>query len=90
MIILAWIILSILVGLPIISGKLGDYSEPESQNLNWKSLNEILHKMAKNDTNLYVISSEGLKSNPNKVHFNSEAQRELGKRYAKQFLAINQ
>jgi len=75
--------------LPIIVGELGEYAEPESQNLNWKSLNEILHKMAKNDVNLYVISSKGLKSNPDKVHFNSEAQRELGKRYAKQFLIIN-
>jgi len=76
--------------LPIIVGELGEYAEPEERNLNWELLNEILHKMTKNDANLYIVSSKGLKSNPDKVHFNSEAQRELGIRYAKQFLNIKQ
>lgn len=74
--------------LPIIVGELGEFAEPEERNLNWKLLNEILHKMAKNDAHLYIVSSKGLKSNPDKIHFNSEAQRELGLRYTNQFLNI--
>lgn len=72
----------------ILAGELGNYSEPEERNKNWKALNTILHKMTKKDKNLTIISSKGLKSNPDKIHFNSEAQRELGKRYAKQYLTI--
>jgi hypothetical protein len=75
--------------LPILVGELGDYAEPEERNKNWKALNNILHNMAENDKRLAVISSKGLLSNPDKVHFNSEAQRELGKRFAKQFSLLN-
>ncbi len=74
--------------LPILAGELGDYAVPEDRNKNWKILNNILNKMARNDANLYIISTKGLQSNPDKVHFNSKSQRELGKRYAKQFLTI--
>lgn len=77
--------------LPILVGELGEYAEPEKRNKNWKSLNTILHQMNKKDKNLSIVSSKGLKSNPDKIHFNSEAQRELGKRYAKQYLTtLNQ
>ena len=74
--------------LPIIIGELGEYTEPKERKNNWKILNKILHKIAENDKEISVISSKGLKSNPDKIHFNSEAQRELGKRYAKQYLTI--
>jgi len=72
--------------LPILAGELGKYTTPQERNENWKTLNSILHKMAKNDDNLSIISSDGLKSKADSVHFNSEAQRELGKRFAKQYL----
>lgn len=75
--------------LPIIIGELGDYAEPEERNNNWEVLNNILRKMTENDKNSYIVSSKGLKSNLDKVHFNSEAQRELGKRFAKQYLTIS-
>ncbi len=75
--------------LPILIGELGDYAEPKERNKNWKALNNILHNMAENDKNLVVILSKGLSSNPDKVHFNSIAQRELGKRFAKQFSLMN-
>jgi len=74
--------------LPIIMGELGDYVEPEEKNRNWKSLNNILHKISEKDDYLFLITSKGLESNPDKVHFNSEAQRELGKRFATQYLKI--
>ncbi|MCF6180637.1 sialate O-acetylesterase [Lutibacter sp.] len=75
--------------LPILVGELGNYAKPEKRNKNWKTLNSILHKIAEKDTNIYVISSVGLTSNPDKVHFNSKSQRKLGKRFAKQFIKIN-
>jgi mannonate dehydratase len=52
-------------------------------------LKRNLYKMAKNNADLYIVSSKGLKRNLDKVHFNSKSQRKLGKRYAKQFLMIN-
>lgn len=72
--------------LPILVGELGTYSEPESRNQNWKSLNNILHDVAAEDNNIYVISSEELTSNPDHVHFNAVSQRQYGKRYALKYL----
>ncbi len=75
--------------LPILAGELGEYATPKERNENWKALNSILYKIAKNDDNLSIILSKGLKSKADSVHFNSKAQRELGKRFAKQYLAIS-
>mgnify|MGYP002713094055 CR=1 FL=1 len=72
--------------MPILAGELGTYSEPESRNHNWKLLNDILNQEANTDPNLYVISSEGLTSNPDHIHYNSASQRILGKRYALKYL----
>ncbi len=75
--------------LPILVGELGDYAEPKERNNNWKALNDILYKVVEKDENISIISSKGLKSNPDMVHFNSEAQRELGRRFAKKFLKVS-
>jgi len=75
--------------LPILLGELGDYAEPEERNSNWKTMNQILYNTTENDENLILVSSKGLQCNPDKIHFNAEAQRDLGKRYAKQFLILN-
>ncbi len=74
--------------LPVLLGELGDYAEPKERNNNWKTLNNILYRITESDSNLSIISSKGLQCNPDKIHFNAEAQRELGKRYAKQFLTM--
>ena len=74
--------------LPILVGELGEYAEPEEKNNNWKALNKILHDIADKDHNVFVVSSEGLTSNPDKVHFNTESQRELGKRFAEEYIKI--
>ena len=74
--------------LPILVGEIGTYSEPESKNQNWKSLNNIINDVAKEDKNTYIISSEGLTSNPDHVHYNSESQRTLGKRFANKYLNV--
>ena len=72
--------------LSILVGELGRYSEPESRNQDWKALNNIINEVAKKDKNIYVISSKGLTSNPDHVHYNSESQRVLGKRFAQKYL----
>ncbi len=74
--------------LPILAGELGRYAELKTKNNNWAALNDILYHMAKADSSLYIVSSKGLKSKSDKVHFNAEAQRELGKRFANRFLTI--
>jgi len=74
--------------LTILAGELGGYAFPEEKNANWKALNSILYKRAETDDNLFIVSTKELKSNLDKVHFNSESQRELGKRFAKQYLKI--
>jgi len=75
--------------LPILVGELGDYAEPEERNHDWNALNEILHNMASTDKNMFIISSKGLKCKPDKIHFDSESQRELGRRFAEHYLKIN-
>jgi hypothetical protein len=74
--------------LTILVGELGEYTDSEGRRNNWKVLNNILKKIEKKDKNVFIISSKNLKSNPDKIHFNSESQRELGRRYAKKFIEV--
>ncbi|MCB0496847.1 MAG: sialate O-acetylesterase [Cyclobacteriaceae bacterium] len=72
--------------LPILVGEVGTYSEPESRNQDWKTLNGIINEVANADSNTYVISSKGLASNSDHIHYNAASQRTLGKRFASKYL----
>jgi len=71
--------------LPVLIGELGSYSE---NNNYWSLINEQIESYASTDNNVYVIKTNDLKDQGDKVHFNSIGQRLLGQRFAKAFLGI--
>lgn len=73
--------------LPIIFGELGKFPRPKDERARWDSINNIIHNLAERK-NYAVVSSVGLKHIGDRVHFNSEAQRELGARYAQKYLEL--
>lgn len=75
--------------LPIIVGEMGIFpkKKPEKQKYYLK-INDIIHDVANEKSNVYYISSKGLEHKGDSIHFNSESQRELGKRYADKYLEI--
>ena len=71
--------------LPIIIGGLGDFLEkvekyPEFAQ-NYLKINQILRKMGEDYPHCAFVGTEGLGSNPDHLHFNTEALKELGIRY---------
>ncbi|MCC7431163.1 sialate O-acetylesterase [bacterium] len=69
--------------LPILIGELGTFS---NTNESWQAINNQIHSFAKTDSNVFVIKTNDLKDIGDKVHFNSEGQRQLGQRFAKEFV----
>ena len=74
--------------LPILLGELGSYAEPTEKQMRWDSINTIIHNMVAIDENLAVVETGDLKHKGDKVHFDAESQRTLGKRYAEKYLEI--
>lgn len=70
--------------LPILIGELGVYSKTQ---IEWNRINAAIWDYHKGDTNSAVIETKDLEDIGDNIHFNSAAQRELGKRFAKTFLA---
>ncbi len=69
--------------LPIIMGELGAFSK---NNENWQQINQKLRNYAFNDPNSFVITTHDLKDKGDKVHFDSEGQRIMGKRFAEEYI----
>ena len=69
--------------LPILVGELGSYSKKEAL---WSQMNTIINERAKGDQYMSVIKTADFIDKGDAVHFNSESQRLLGKRYAEAFL----
>jgi len=69
--------------LPIFIGELGSYSKTNDK---WQSINSKIKTYKNTDTNAFLINTNDLNHNGDNLHFNSEAQRELGKRYAREFI----
>jgi hypothetical protein len=68
--------------LPILIGELGSYSS----NKNWAVVNEQIRLYSSTDNNTAVINTTDLKHKGDTLHFNSESQRLLGQRFAKECL----
>ncbi|MCW3807114.1 sialate O-acetylesterase [Plebeiibacterium marinum] len=69
--------------LPILIGELGAFSkEPDL----WHQINKENRKYARKDKYAVIIKAEDLEEKGDRVHFNSTAQRELGKRYAQKYI----
>jgi hypothetical protein len=68
--------------LPVVLGELGSYSnDPE----NWLKINEQISDYAKTDKNSAIVKTDDLKHRGDNIHFDSEGQRTLGRRYADAF-----
>ena len=76
--------------LPIIMGELGKFAEPPEKQIYFNQINNIIHLVGQKDPNCYWISSEGLTDKGDHLHFDSDSQRELGRRYANKFLDLIQ
>lgn len=68
--------------LPILTGELGHYAA----NDDWSKINEQIQLYASTDANVTVINTSDLKDKGDKVHFDSEGQRVIGKRFANEFI----
>ncbi len=69
--------------LPVYIGELGSYSKNHKY---WMKINEQIRLYAASDINAIIINTADLKDKGDRVHFNSEGQRILGKRFAQAFI----
>lgn len=72
------------VDVPVIVGGLGDYladCDLDEELKNYPYVNAALKAMAEETPNFAFVSAEGLKSNPDYLHFCASALREFGLRY---------
>jgi len=74
--------------LPLLLGELGRYAEPKDKQANWDKINAIIHMVASKNNNVGVIETCDLKNKGDNLHFDSDSQRNLGKRYAKKYLGL--
>ncbi len=71
--------------LPVLLGELGSFSNnPADFNL----INKAIHDYAAEDKNSRVISTKDLKDKGDHLHFDSEGQRAMGKRFANAYLKM--
>ena len=73
--------------LPIIMGELGSFS---TSNANWQLINKAIRSNASGDNYTSVINMQDLKTKGDNIHFNAAGQREIGKRFAKEYLSMQQ
>ncbi|WP_372757191.1 sialate O-acetylesterase [Mariniflexile sp.] len=65
--------------LPILIGELGSYSKNKDS---WDTINSIINAHALKDDQISIIKTSDLKDKGDELHFNSEGQRTIGKRFA--------
>jgi hypothetical protein len=71
--------------LPIVLGELGSfYRDQES----WGAINRCINNYAAKSSCTSTISTAGLPVKDDTVHFNGEAQRKMGQRFAKEYLKL--
>lgn len=69
--------------LPILIGEIGSFSkEPQL----WAEINNESHKYIQEDKYADIVETADLKDKGDKVHFDDESQREMGKRFAKKYI----
>ena len=74
--------------LPIVLGELGQFAEPREKQELFNTINEIIRQIGTENPNCYFITSDGLTHKGDYLHFDAQSQRELGKRYAEQYIEI--
>lgn len=71
--------------LPIVVGELGSFAVNQE---NWDKINASIEAYASSDEFCKVIETSDFEDKGDRIHFNSAAQRELGKRYAGAILKL--
>ena len=71
--------------LPILLGELGSFSTTKRS---WRSVNSKIKHYVKSDPNAYLIRTGDLNHKGDNVHFDSNGQREMGKRFAETFVEM--
>lgn len=72
--------------LPVLLGELGSFSDKEVQ---WQSINQAIHTCAETDAHCAVITTADLEHKGDKIHFNAEGQRTMGRRFAAAYFSIS-
>lgn len=82
---------------PFLLGGLGEYLEKrcdepyfETKFKNYIKINEILQSLEKEDPYIGYVSSEGLTSNPDLLHFTAQSLYTFGERYFEKYKAIKE
>jgi len=73
--------------LPILIGELGSFSKNYDS---WQAINSKIGAYVQTDPFAYLIETSDLKHKGDFVHFDSEGQREMGKRFALKFVEIEE
>ena len=69
--------------LPILVGKLGAFSK---QPVQWESINIESRKYVRKGKYAEIITTKDLHAKADRVHFDSEGEREMGKRFARAYI----
>jgi Carbohydrate esterase, sialic acid-specific acetylesterase len=69
--------------LPILLGELGSFSKNKE---GFELINKAIHNYSAQDANTTVITTTDLKHKGDSLHFNSKAQRTIGRRFAEAYL----
>jgi acetyl esterase/lipase len=69
--------------LPVLIGELGTYSKNKA---NWLLINEQIKSYVSQDVNAELIQTSDLINRGDSLHFDSQSQRILGERFAKEYL----
>ena len=71
--------------LPILLGELGSFSTTPD---NWRAMNAKIQEYVNSDPNAYLIPTGDLNHKGDSIHFDSEGQRTMGKRFAEKFVEM--
>lgn len=75
--------------LPIVVGELGSFFVDQPANkVHGTRINRHLQELAEEDEAIYLVKTGDLTHRGDSLHFDSQAQRILGKRYAEKFLEV--
>lgn len=72
--------------IPIIMGELGKFAIPDEKAERFEKVNKIIRSIAEENNHIYYVPSDGLDHNGDNLHFDSAAQRELGRRYTGKYM----
>ncbi|MFH6604002.1 sialate O-acetylesterase [Maribacter algicola] len=73
--------------LPIVLGELGSFNK---HNARWQQINKAIHDYTKTDPFSAYIKTQDLQHKGDSIHFDANGQREMGKRFAKKIMALQQ